>query len=234
MRRYLKWVAPALAVAAVAAGGIAVSAASVPPASGQSPAQALIANLAGILHLSSDQMKSDLQQAADQTIDQMLSRGQITQQQADRMKKAVASGQFPGGFFGFGRQPGMMGGARTQVMRDAMSAGVTAAAGALGTTPDKLRSDLRSGKSLAQLEQAAGVSDATLRTDVAGAVKPVLDRAVAAGTIQQGQEDQILNAIKNGRFPFGGPMGRHGRFGGPPGGGSGGQPGPAAFGSTSS
>ena len=70
-----------------------------------------------------------------------------------------------------------------------------------------LKSQLRAGKSLSDLETAKGVSDATVKAAARQAAKGVLDSAVKAGTITQAQEDKVLQGIDSGRF-FGVPF-RH-------------------------
>jgi hypothetical protein len=62
----------------------------------------------------------------------------------------------------------------------------------LGTTPRKLRAELRSGKTLAQLAQASGKSVDGLRAALLAAVKARLDAAVSAGTLDATREQALL------------------------------------------
>ena len=109
-------------------------------------------------------------------------------------------------------------------MFDADGGGLDAAASYLGLTSTKLLSDLRSGKSLAQIATAQGKTASGLESAMTAAVKTRLDKAVAAKTITSAQEQQflsrlsaMLNAIVN-RTGSGMPGGPdfHGAFARPP------------------
>jgi hypothetical protein len=86
--------------------------------------------------------------------------------------------------------------------------GLQAAADYLGVSVDTLRSDLRSGKTLAQEAQAQGKNvDGLVQALVADA-KSKLDAAVKAGKLKQSQEDaitaklqQLVTAMVNGTHP---------------------------------
>ena len=95
---------------------------------------------------------------------------------------------------------------------------MNAVAGALGMSVSDLQTQLKSGKTLADLEQSKGVSDSAVRSAAHDAAKKVLDPALKAGTITQAQEDAILQRITSGPGVFGpGPRGGFGRrFGHPP------------------
>ena len=206
-------------------GAMVLGAAAVWAAPGPSPAPAdgvagiFVSKLAGILHLSTGQTTDDLKQAELQTIDQMLADGKITQAQANAMKQSVESGGglgFFGPHFGPGRDFG--GGALMMTLRNAEFGAV---ASALHLSVSDLQSQLRSGKTLSELEQSKGVSDSALQADVKAAAKKVLDAAVKAGQITQAQENGLLMRPFFGRFGFGfgPPRGGFGRFGPAPGSG---------------
>ena len=88
---------------------------------------------------------------------------------------------------------------------------LSAAASYLGVTVDQLKTDLKSGKTLAQLVAATtGKTLAGLKAAIQAAAKTQLDQAVAAGTITSAQEqtalDQLnanLDGIVNGTSPAG-------------------------------
>jgi polyhydroxyalkanoate synthesis regulator phasin len=195
--------AAALAVVAALAVGAAALAASPSPSpspSGENPGQIFVQKLAGILHLSPSQTSADLKQAELQTIDQMVKDGQLTQAQADRMKQRIQAGQGPGPFFGVPR-PGRFG--NRALLSSLRTAELNGVAQALGMPASDLQAQLRSGKSLADLEQSKGVSDAAVRSAAHDAAKKVLDGAVKDGTITQRQEDTILQRITSGPAPLG-------------------------------
>src|SRR5438128_2242559 len=93
------------------------------------------------------------------------------------------------------------------VLGQVRTAELDAVAKALSMSTADLKSQLRAGKSLSDLETAKGVNDATLRAAARQAAKGVLDPAVKAGTITQTQEDRVLQSIDAGRF-FGVPFRR--------------------------
>ena len=195
--------APLAGVLALGVGVVAGQAASTPNSSGTNYAQVFINDLAKILHMTPTQTQNSLKQAELQTIDQMLKDGKITKAQADAMKARVNNGQGLG--FGFGPRFGHGGfPADRNLMNDLKTAEVNAIAKTLGMSVSDLRSQLRSGKSLSDLETAKNVSDATVRSAARSAAKGVLDKAVKAGTITQDQENAILDKVGSGPFLFGG------------------------------
>src|SRR5205823_4693396 len=71
---------------------------------------------------------------------------------------------------------------------------LSAAASYLGVTVDQLKTDLKSGKTLAQLVAATtGKTLAGLKAAIQAAAKTQLDQAVAAGTITSAQEQTALD-----------------------------------------
>ena len=209
-KKRLLLAAPLALLAAFLVGAAALAASPSPSSSpsGDKPGQIFVQKLAGILHLSPGQTSSDLKQAELQTIDQMVKDGQLTQAQADKIKQRIQSGQGVGPFFG-PRRPGVGSPALLSSLR---TAEVNAVAGALGMSAADLQSQLRSGKTLADLEQQKGVSDAAVRAAAHDAAKKVLDPAVKSGTITQAQEDAVLQRISSGRAPVLG-LGPRGGFG---------------------
>jgi len=229
-----RWVVlPVAGLAAVIIGIVAVEAAPSPSPSASGAknyAQVFVDKLAAILHLNSTQTKDALKQAELQTVDQLLKDGKITQQQADAMKARINAGQGLGPMGGFGLRPGGFKGDRA-LMQELATAEANAVASALHMSPADLKSALRSGKSLSDLEAQQKVSDGAVKAAVKSAAKGVLDKAVKAGTITQAQEDAILSRVGSGlKFPFGHKGPRPGAPGATP--GQSPAPTPAAFYST--
>jgi methylphosphotriester-DNA--protein-cysteine methyltransferase len=83
-------------------------------------------------------------------------------------------------------------------MKDLKTAELNAAASALHMSAADLKSALRSGKSLTELETQQNVSDSTVKAAMKDAAKSVLDKAVKAGTITQAQADAILSRVGTG------------------------------------
>jgi polyhydroxyalkanoate synthesis regulator phasin len=210
-KKRLLVVVPVAVLAALTVGvaAIAASPSPSPSPSGDNPGQIFVQKLAGILHLSQSQTANDLKQAELQTIDQMVKDGRLTQAQADKIKQRINSGQAPGPFHRFPRGARFGDAAPIGSLR---TAELNAVAGALGMSVSDLQTQLRSGKTLADLEQSKGVSDAAVRSAAHDAAKKVLDPAVKAGTITQSQEDAILQRITSGPGLLGpGPRGGFGR-----------------------
>lgn len=68
-------------------------------------------------------------------------------------------------------------------------------ADALGLTPDELNAQLISGKTLAQIAEAQGVSQEQLAAALETSVKAGLDKAVADGVLPQQQADWVFTRM---------------------------------------
>jgi hypothetical protein len=73
--------------------------------------------------------------------------------------------------------------------------GAAALAGYLGITPAQLRTELRAGKSLAQVATDHGKTVAGLKAAILAAAKARLDKAVASGRLTAAQEKMILDGL---------------------------------------
>jgi polyhydroxyalkanoate synthesis regulator phasin len=199
-------------LAVVAASAITVSAfAASPSPSPSGPSQKatqycqdFIGHLAGNLGKTQAQVFQALQQARNQTIDDAVKNGDLTQSQADKIKSALASKpQCALGRRGFGL-PGLgtrgLAGVGTVVVDDT--------AKVLGISSDQLRQDLRGGQTLQQLASAKGMDTSTFQNKVADQVKTDLDPKVKSGDLTQSQEDRLVNSIRNGQLNL-----KHGPFG---------------------
>src|SRR5438270_8712411 len=157
-----RWIAlPAAGLAAIIIGIVAVEAAPSPSPSTSGTknyAQVFVDKLAAILHLTPTQTRDALKQAELQTVDQMLKDGRITQQQADALKARINAGQGLGPIGGFGLRPGAFKGDRA-LMQELATAEANAVASALHMSATDLKSALRSGKSLRDLEAQQKVTD---------------------------------------------------------------------------
>lgn len=141
----------------------------------------------------------------------LVSDGTITQAQADAVVGALEAARPEGG----GRHGGMG--------RGAMGAGLDAAAGALGTTADELRTQLQSGQTLGAIADAAGVSRQSVVDAIVAAAKEHLATAVSEGRLTQAEADaraadlgaEVTEHLDDAMpGPMGGPMGGMGRHGG--------------------
>ena len=161
-----------------------------------------LSKVAAKLGIGEDKLKTAVDEAYSETIDEQVAAGQLTQDQADRLKER--------GFElapMFGPRGGRVGGAHL----------MESAATALGISADDLMTQLRDGKSLADVAEAQGISVDKLKTDLLAQVKTELDTLVSDGKITQSQADDVysrtesnIDTIINATGPF--------RGGCPPGG----------------
>src|SRR5690348_2979063 len=196
-RRKLAAGAAGLVVLAGSGGAYAAtqkSAATPPdPAAEQ---KAFLDDVAGRLHVSSDQLTEALKGAAQDRIDAAVQAGRLTQSQADKLKQRLAQANGlpligappigpglglhrPFGGPGFGRLafgPGV---------------GIEAAATYLDLTPQKLFAALRGGKSLADVANDQGKSVDGLKAAMKAAATARLDKAVKNGRLTDAQRTQI-------------------------------------------
>jgi polyhydroxyalkanoate synthesis regulator phasin len=155
-----------------------------------------------------------LKNATNQRIDQEVSAGRLTADQANTRKQDAAQridqlvNQVfpqggPGGAFGFGG-------------RGLLGEGLNAAATAIGISPDQLRTEVQ-GKSLAQVAQAHGKTANDVATALKNAAHQRIDQAVSSGRLtadqgntQKTQVDQRIDQLVNQVLPQRGPGGPRG------------------------
>ena len=140
------------------------------------------------------------------SIEESVTDGDLTPEQADWMLRGIGEGYTPGmrgGFFG-GRMFGM-GGA---------TGGLDAAAEALDMTVDELELQLWGGRSLADLAERAGVELETVQETIEAArkdaMREALSQAVEDGRLTQGRADWMIEGQENGYGLKGAPRGRGG------------------------
>ncbi len=144
------------------------------------------------------QINTAFQKAIADTLADEVKSGQITQAQADAIKQKLA-GQTPCTLRNMaGRKPG---GDKT-AMAAYMQQYLAAAASALGISEAQLKTDLAGGQSLSQVAAAQHVSEADFRTRVIASLKPALDKAVADKTITAAQEQELLNRLQTAPLPL--------------------------------
>lgn len=176
-----KFAAGAAALLLLGGAGGAVAATQL---SGGSGAQAYINDVAAHLNVSPSALTTAMRAAATDQIDAAVTAGRITQAQADALEQRIDQGDglpflgHPFGRTGFGR--GLRG-------------GLAAAAQYLGTAEATVRSDLHSGRSLADLASStSGKSVAGLEGAILAAERNRLLTAVSSGRITSRQEQVRL------------------------------------------
>ena len=176
------------AVVALAAGGAVGGALA---ASGtfdpKAERQAFLNDAAGRLGVTSSKLEDALKQAAIDRVDAALAAGRITKDEADAMKAAIDSGALPlGAGPGFEMHGGVHG------LRGILDA----SAAYLGVTTEQLRTQLDSGKSLADVAKAQNKSVDGLKQAIIASLQSKLDQAVKDGRLTSDEEGQILTKLK--------------------------------------
>jgi hypothetical protein len=209
------------AVLVVAGGGGAAVAATT---SSSSPND-FLDSVAKHLGISRQKLDDATKAAAIDQVDAQLAAGKITKDQAAELKKRIESGDIPplGGLrgpgFGLGG-PGGPGGPGP-LLKAGIGDSLTAAAKYLGLSESDLRTQLKSGKSLADVAKAQSKDLAGLEQAILAAAKSDLDKAVSDKKLTQSQADDVYNRLKsnigdmvNGqlRMHFRGGPGRPGGF----------------------
>jgi hypothetical protein len=225
----------ALAVIAVVSGGAAYAASK--DDSPQARSQAIVNDAAGSLGVDPSKLSDALKKALENQVDAQVTAGKLSKEQADAIKQRIEDGTQPifggpgfggprghfgrpgfggpGGMrhgFGFGFGPGLM-------------AGIDDVATYLELKPAELATQLRSGKSLADVAKAQGKTVEGLKSAITDAATKQLDAAVTAGKLTKDQEtkvlaglashlDDLVNGVREG---FGFRRGHHGMPGGPDG-----------------
>ena len=153
-----------------------------------------IAALAKNLGITEEKLKAAITTTANGFIDQAVTDGELTQEQADAIKAAIASGGFKGlglgGFglrgFGHGHHEGF--GGALKVVSDDVAA-------YLGMTTDELHTALERGKSLADVAGDQGKDLDGLKKVITDGAKAQLDQAVKDGNVTQIQADAIAKRL---------------------------------------
>ncbi len=142
--------------------------------------------LAAALNIQRTTLDSAIVTAGNNTIDSAVQQGNLTQAQGDALKARIQAGDLGalwGG--GRGRGPGM------PVLADVHQAMLDAVAQKLGITTDELFTQLRSGKTLAQIATEKGTTEQAVTSAALAAAKTRLDQAVTDGTLTQAQADAV-------------------------------------------
>jgi polyhydroxyalkanoate synthesis regulator phasin len=195
-RKYLMLMG-VLALVAVVSGGAAYAATQ--DDSPQARSQAIVDDAAGTLGVEPGKLSAALKKALQNQVDAQVTAGKLTQEQADAIKARIEDGTQPifgGGPGGFGKHfrhggaPGFghFGG-------PGLAAGVEEIATYLGLEPAELRTQLASGKSLADIATAQGKTVDGLKAAINAAVTKRLDEAVAANKLTAEQKQKLIDGL---------------------------------------
>ncbi|HEU5279302.1 MAG TPA: hypothetical protein VFU26_10400 [Gaiellaceae bacterium] len=177
-------VAGPAAVLAIVGGGVAVAASGNGSPSEES--RAIIDDAAKRLGIPSSKLSDALKQALTDRVDAAVAAGRITKAHGDALKQRIQADDFPlfgGHHGGFGHHFGLFG-------------RFDAAASYIGITGVQLRTELESGKSLADVAKAHGKSVSGLVDALVADAKQKLDDAVSAGRITRAHADEMLGGLE--------------------------------------
>jgi ribosomal protein S20 len=182
-------------VMALSVSAVALAQTPNPPAQPTSPtpAQTFWQTLASKLGVTVETLQQDVRDALKAVVAQLLKDGKLTQTQADSANTRIDKQLFDKGMFG------PFGGGRGFGMRGGMFAGgnaeMAAAAAKLGMTTQELMTELRSGKTLADVAKEKNVTADELKAAIITAVTAQLDQAVKDGKLTQAQADQLKSRL---------------------------------------
>ena len=188
----------ALAVGGTGAGIAATKLASSPSAENNAIVDATAKNLG----IEPSKLSAALKKALEDRVDAAVAAGRLTKAQGDELKQRIESGDVP--FFA-GPGPGFrhgFGGPHP------FGHGLDAAATYLGLSEDQLQSQLRSGKTLAEIAKAQNKSVDGLKSAMLEDAQAKLDQAVKDGHMTKAMEQRVLSGLQqridglvNGKLP---------------------------------
>lgn len=151
-------------------------------------------NLANALHVSVSTLQQDQKTAIDNTINQMVKDGKLTQSQATTLEARVNAHQActgkgkanPFGHFVTG-----------QFLKKYRSTIENSVASGLHLTTAQLATQLQSGQSLSQIATAQHISSTQLQTIITNAVQSALNKAVSNGDLTQTQANTYAQMMKS-------------------------------------
>jgi hypothetical protein len=190
MEKRLKRRIAAGAVIGLAVAGAGGAFAATRLGSPQATSQAIVDDAAKQLGIQPSKLSDALKKALENQVDAAVKDGTLTKAEGDAAKARIESGEVPL-FFAPGLRGGHGEGPGFHHFGD-----LGAAAGYLGLTQAELRTQLESGKSLAQIAKDKGKSVDGLVQVLYDSAKTRLDAAVAAGRLTKDKEDAILGDLK--------------------------------------
>ena len=215
----------AVGLAALGGSGAAIAASHGSPAAPAAQTQAIAADAAGQLGVTTAQLTAAIKKAMTDQIEAQVTAGTLTKAQAAKIEARLAKDDAPlfalgGGPGGPNGGPGNHGAGHGGPGGGPVS--FDAAASYIGITAAELRTQLDSGKTLAAIATANGKTADGLKAALTAAATKDLDAAVSSGELTQTQETKILADLPTrldheiNEAHTGGPGGGPGGPGGPP------------------
>ena len=184
LNRKTKIVLGAAALLSTIGAGAAVAASQ--DSSPSSESKAVIDDAAKQLGIPSSKLSEALKQALSDRVDAAVAAGRVTKAEADALKARIQSNDFP-----------LFGGPHRGLGHFGFIGRLESAAGYIGITEAQLRTELESGKSLAQVASAHDKSVDGLIDALVAAAKEKLDDAESAGRLTKTQETEMLSVLRD-------------------------------------
>lgn len=183
-----------LAVVAVLAIGLtAVAGIAAQEINKQDKQQALLSKVAEKLGVSEEQLTQALKDARFEMIDEAVAAGQLTEEQAAKLKERIEENG--GAFFGPGPEP--RGGDPWERPCQTARFVVRATAEVLDVEPQEVVDALESGQSLAEFAESQGMSAEDFEAALLEEVRIGLDKLVSDGKLTQERADAIYERFSN-------------------------------------
>lgn len=203
--------ATALLAVCVLATGIALAETPTPQAGAApaAPIQGFLDKVAKALGIERTTLDNALTTAQDQTLDEAVAAGKLTQEQADKIKERSKDKGITPWFFG-GRM-GLKGAKRGTALMPKLNLAnptVEALAQLTGKSAEEIRNALKPINTLQKFLDDNNITQEQLRNKVTELVQQQLAQAVKDGKMTQEQADKILERIKQGQIAGVRPFGR--------------------------
>jgi polyhydroxyalkanoate synthesis regulator phasin len=175
-----------------AVGAIAIAAVGIGGAAAQTPSDDTDTStlreqyrdaLAGQLGISVDELTNAQTAARDKVIDDAVTAGKLTREQAEKLKSEDL-GQRWGHGFGLSAK-----------VRNAVISVFQTAADVVGLPADQLRERLANGESLADVAKSQNIDEATLKSDLVTALTDQINQAVTDGKLSQDRANALLDRL---------------------------------------
>ena len=180
----------ALAASLAAFAALALAA----PALAANDKPSLVDDVAARLGVTPDKLRAAFKAALAARVDAAVANGRLTPEQAAKLKQRIANGNG----LGIGARKAFAGRQKAFRARIAKARAHAPVADYLDMTREQLRTELSSGKSLAQIAQAKGKSVDGLVAAMLAPAKAGLARAVENGRLTKTRADEILAHLTEG------------------------------------
>lgn len=172
------------------------------------PVQTFLGRVADKLGIGEDELRSAMTEAEQEVIDERVAEGKLTAEQGERLKERIEEKGL------LGPRGGRLGGlAEGEHVRDHLcdrvfdcirerahgrvrDHTVEAAATVLGLEPEELLSELKDGKTMAEVAEEQGVTVDEFTAAMLPQVRQELDALVAEGKLTQEQADAVFERVE--------------------------------------